>query len=378
MGKYIQLSRCYFDDKDMSDILSNGIFHTRFLLQFARSRGVFISNKEPHENIIRYLSRLGYSWQELLNIADKLNSEDREERQSARRIEGVKDVDEIEKVLNQVKEDRGPRLKEVYSIKKRGEIFEVEVTHVDIDTSKQKAFQRRKITSKLEFEKVGERIDVRHHQNDKCKEIANQVIEMLQKLTTTELKSIAIELTGVRDPVKRTAFFLSLTQNIKDFRHIDVIDLKVANRFPDLAPKPNGESNGEEEKEAEETQEEAEIKSLVRQAALSGQGLLTSELYKKLRETGYYLSNVVWSAKETKGEERLVEFVSGFGKPIEAVDFFYDVKKIYPRDDEADQNKTQGELFSAERPRLRRLLEAAAYESLSELQKSDANPDKKQ
>jgi hypothetical protein len=380
MGKYIQLSRCYLDDRDMSDILSNGQFNTRFLLQFARNRGVFISNKDPHANIIKYLSRQGYSWQELLRIAEKLNSEDREERQSTRRVEGVKDSEQIEKVLGEVKEARVSD-KQICAVKKKGNIYEMEVTHVEIDTTKQKAFQRRQLTSKLEFEQIGDRLDVRHHQNDTCKAIANQVIELLQKHTKSDLKSTSIELTGIRDPVKRTAFFLSLTHKVKEFRHIDVIDLKVSNRFPEVAPAtknvPSATDDNEENESKEETQEEAEIKSLVKHAALSGQGLLTSELYKKLRETGYYLSNVIWSAKELKGEERLVEFVSGFGKPVEALDFYYDVRKIYPRDDEADQTKTQGELLSLDRTRLRRLLEIAAYESLAELQKPDDAKEKK-
>jgi hypothetical protein len=267
-------------------------------------------------------------------------------------------------------------LNEVYSIHKRGDsIFEARITYIEFDPSKQKAFQRREITSKIELEKVGDRIDVRYHQNDRCKEIANQIREKLQNLTQKQLKTTAIELTGVRDPAKRTAFFLSLKNKLTNFRHIDVIDLKVANRFPDLNQEQAGKAD--EDATKEETEEEAEIKSMVKHAALTGQGLLTSELYRKLQETGYFLTNMSWSARETIGEARLVEFLAGFGKPVEATDFFYDVRKVFPRDDPEDKKRTQGELLATERPRLRRLLELAAYESLAELQAADDGTEEK-
>jgi hypothetical protein len=372
MGKYLQLSRSYFDDKDMSDILSNGVFNQRFLLSFARSRGIFIGHKENRDNIIKYISRWGYSWRELLSIADRINSDDHEERQSTRRVEGVDSTEQVEQVIKQIQDDRGSRLKEVYTVRKCDDYtFEIQVTHIDIDPSKQKAFQRRQVTSKFEIQKVGDRIDVRHNQNDKCKEIASQLIASLKKLANKDLKTTTIELTGIRDHVKRTAFFLALTNKVKDFRHIDVLDLKVSNRFPDVDKKEDNGEASEDDKEHQETQEEAEIKSMVKHAALSGQGLLTSDLYKKLRETGYFITNVAWSAREVNGEARLVEFIAGFGKPVEATDFYYDVKKIYPRDDPKDREQTQAELFGKERPRLRRLLEAAAYDSLEEVQKPD-------
>jgi hypothetical protein len=84
-----------------------------------------------------------------------------------------------------------------------------------------------------------------------------------------------------------------------------------------------------------------------------------------------------WSARETIGEARLVEFLAGFGKPVEATDFFYDVRKVFPRDDPEDKKRTQGELLATERPRLRRLLELAAYESLAELQAADDGTEEK-
>jgi len=363
MSKYIQLSRYYFSDKDLADVLGNSAFGERALLHLGRQRGFFFSPLEKKRQLVHLLSHVPFDWDGLKDLAEKLNSEDRDKKRSTRRIEDFTDLEAVNKALNELKTERGVAEQEVYTIQKKGVgVYHVDVAYTDIDTSKARAFQRTEAHSTIELEKVGNRIEVRFSHDDHSREVIQALFVKLKASVNKELKSVDIELTGVRDPALRSQFFVNLRQKLKDFRPIDVLDLSFDRRLPEETQ--TGETDQDD---ADENEEQAEIKTMVRKAAFSGQGLLSSELSNKLRETGYFISRIKWSAKETKGDERLVEFESGFEDPVMATGFYYDVKKVYPRDDPEDKKKTQGELLRAERPRLRNILADAAFVSLDEI-----------
>jgi hypothetical protein len=360
MSKYIQLSRYYFSDKDLADVLGNSAFSERSLLQIGRQRGFFFSPLEKKRQLVHLLSHVPFDWEGLKDLAEKLNSDEREKKRSTRRLEDFTDLDAINKALNELKTERGAKKQEVYTIHKKGaDAYHVDVGYTDIDTSKARAFQRTEAHANIELVKVENRIEVRFSHDERSREVVQALFEKLKASLNKELKAVDIEMTGVRDPALRSQFFVNLRQKLKDFRQIDVLDLAFDRRLP--------EEVENKEADQEENEEKSEIKAMVRKAAFSGQGLLSSDLTKKLRETGYFISRIKWSAKETKGEERLVEFESGFEDPVMATGFYYDVKKVYPRDDPADKKKTHADLLRAERPRLRNILADAAFISLEEI-----------
>ena len=359
MSKYIQLSRYYFSDKDLADVLSEPAFSERVLLQLGRQRGFFFSPLENKRKLVHLLSRIPLDWDALKDLAERLNSDALDKKRSTRRIENFGDLDVVNKMLTELKNERGPKQEEVYTIRKKSEnVFVVDVSYIDIDTSKARAFQRTESHSTIELEKIENRIEIRFSHDERSREIVQALFDKLRASVNTPLETVDIELTGVRDPALRSHFFVNLRQKVKNFRPIDVLDLAFDRRLPEVLEKTDKEG------EPKETGEQEEIKTMVRRAAFSGQGLLSSDLAQKLRETGYFITRIKWSAKETEGEERLVEFESGFDDPIMATGFFYELKKVYPRDDPEDQKRTHSELLRGERPRLRNLLAEAAYLSL--------------
>lgn len=363
MSKYIQLSRYYFSDKDLADVLGDPAFSERRLLHLGRQRGFFFSPLEKKKQLVHLLSHVPFDWDGLKDLAERLNSDEREKKSSTRRLEDFNNLDAVNKALNELKTERGVKEQEVYNIQKKSEnVYRVDVAYTDIDTSKARAFQRTEAHSTIELEQVGNRLEVRFSHDDRSREVIQALFEKLKASLNKELKTMDIELTGVRDPALRSQFFVNLRQKLKDFRPVDVLDLSFDRRLPEEAEKAESK-----EDESEETEDQAEIKTMVKKAAFSGQGLLSSELTNKLRETGYFISKIKWSAKETTGDERLVEFESGFDNPVMATGFFYDVKRVYPRDDPEDKKKSQAELLRAERPRLKNILADAAFVSLNEL-----------
>lgn len=374
MAKFIQLARCYYNDKDIEDILGNPRFSAKALLQIARERGIVLSSDERIEDVIKYLSIQYFDWGSLTGLTSRLNREESEERRATVRLENLSSIDAVEKAAERAKSNCSTSRDVIHVSKQSGKIV-VSGSYIEIDPTKSRAVQREERKFLLEFAEDRGAIKVEYtHSGRAAGLIASIVNELKNEDATKDVALKRISLAGIRDPVLRTDFLLKVRGTMKEFRALDVLDINVDHRFEAAVKQDDDDSEaGSSPRDAlDETSEEAEVKSLVRSAALHGSGLLTSDLYQRLRENGYYIYKLVWSAKELVGAGRVMEFEVGFENPIKAEGFYYDLKRVLPTESDREDGKTQHELLVSERPRVRHVIAEACYSSLAEVESLSA------
>lgn len=367
MSKYIQLARCYFDDKDIEDLLSNPRFNQRALLQIAKERGVFLSPDLSREEIIRYLSMQYFDWDAKTEIVERLNRPDTEEKRATVQFQGKGDLSAIEKAIEQVKSSLSVN-RETVNVTKVGERLVIKGAYVDLDPTRSKAVQREQKTFSIEFASTGGVINAEYTHTERAGVLISKIVDQLKGNEETKETSLRrVSLGGIKDAALRTEFLLKVRSGLEGFRALDVHDLNVDHRFEELKKEANLDEETTEEEESHSAEKE-EVKSMVRSAALRGNGLLTSELYQKLRDSGYYIYKIAWSSKEIDGEGRAMDFEAGFDDPIRGEGFSYDVKRIIQTEADKEAGKTQHELITTERPRIRRIISDSVYKALKEIE----------
>lgn len=361
MAKHIQLARCYFNDKDIADVLSNPRFSERALLKLAQGSGIVFNPGVHKSSLVSYLSRMPFDWRRLQEVAKHLERPEKEERRGATRLDRKITSDELEKAIETIKASRAGK-REDFKIEKNGNRFVVRGKFIEIDHSKSKALQREEKEYSIEIDPTSAQPSIQFTHNPKAREFVSELINQLKTEKETEIES-PIDLGAIKDPAMRTEFFLKLRRLMPGFRQIDVQDIKVDRRVEEPVEK-DSESDDEEDSD-EQAQEEA--KAMVKSAAFTGHSLLSSELYQKMREMGYYVYRMQWSSIETDSSGRLMEFEAGFENPILANSFHYDVKRVFPNEQDKTAGLTQLEVTNRQRDRVRRLLVEAAYKALEEI-----------
>lgn len=366
MAKHIQLARCYFNDKDIADVLSNPRFNDRALLKLAQGSGIVFNPDEHKSALVSYLSRMPFDWRRLQEVAKHLERPEKEERRGATRLDRKVTSDEMEKAIEAVKISRAGK-REEFKVDKVGDHFVVRAKFIEIDHSKSKALQREEKEYTIEIDPKSAQPRIQFTHSPKAREFVADLIKQLKPAPDSEIES-PIDLGAIKDPALRTEFFLKLRRLMPGFRQIDVQDIKVDRRVEVPVESTTGDDNDESEDTDEQAQEEA--KAMVKTAAFTGHSLLSSELYQKMREMGYYVYRMQWSSIETDSSGRLMEFEAGFENPILANSFHYDVKRVVPNEQDKTAGLTQLEVTNRERDRVRRLLVEAAYQALEEIRTS--------
>lgn len=365
MSKYIQLARCYFDDKDIEDLLSNPRFNQRALLQIAKERGVFLSPDDSREDIVRYLSMQYFDWAAKSSIAARLNKAEAEEKRATVQFEKVATLTAIEKAAEKVKMEL-PQNRETVSVSKVGDRLVLSGTYIDVDPTRSKAMQREQRQFMVEFAVDKGAVKAEYTHSERAGSLISKIVAELKADEATKDTSVRrVSMSGIKDPALRTDFLLKVRTGLAGFRPLDVHDVNVDHRF-EVAPDENEDED--ENDGGSTTAEEEEVKSLVRSAALHGNGLLTCELYQKLRESGYYIYRLAWSARELEGDGRAMDFEAGFDDPVRGEGFAYDLKRVLPTESDKEAGKTQHELLLSERPRVRRIIADAVYTALAEIE----------
>ncbi len=364
MAKHVQLARCYFNDKDIADVLSNPRFGERSLLRLAQSIGIVFNSSEPKSALVSYLSRVPLDWKQLQVVAKALETPEREERRGVTRLEQDLSSEQIEQAIERVRTSRAGN-REDFKVEKLDGRLVLKGRYIEIDHSRTKALQREEKEYSVEIDPTSAKPNIQFTHSPKAREFVAALVQQLKPEPESEIEA-PIDLGAIKDPALRTDFFLKLRRLMPGFRQIDVLDLRVDHRFEQAA---DGE-DAEDEAESADEQVQEEMRGMVRSAAFQGHGLLTSELYQKLRELGYFVYRMQWSSVEADSSGRLMEFEVGFEDPVRASSFHYDLKRVVPNEHDRNSGLTQLEVTARERDRVRRMLVDAAYKALEEIKES--------
>lgn len=366
MPKFVQQSRYHLDDKDLSDLLSSPWIGERFLLKFAKRKGMVLSDDETRESTVEYLSRQIFSWQDISLLAEELNQADRDDKTSTCQIDHSQSDINLSEVLQTVKNDRNQKHQEVYQIKKLSSgSYDVTVTYTEIDPYLSRPFQKKEKNVVLAIDPKKGLLEVQHSSNDRASQIVASIAKAIELLSKKQVTTRVIELADIHDTDLRSQFFLEITSKVTGFRMLDVKDLKVDHRLPEITSTAEGtiDPAGEAAEKNEAAVET--LQAIVRQAAFTGQNLVDSQIYQELRNEGYFICSINWLARELDGEDRNVEFFAEFGDTVNFRGFRFDVRKIGAAAKDKDTKITLTDL----RRRYLGRLEEASYAAMSSIQK---------
>ncbi len=359
MSKFVHHASYYLDDKDLSDLFEAQNLPPRFLLRFARRRGLFLGDKTAKEDLIRALCMAPISWEDVGTIAEAINADDRDTNQMTVQLTAGVDFDGLPGALERVKGWLEAN-REIPVLTKTGEnSYRLEVRFVEVQPQRTRPLQRVERHVTVEVEQVEGRLDIRHSEHPHAKQIVRRLVAEIPNKQEEEKRERTVSLWSIREPLLRIKFFTDLIDGVEGFTPSEVTDLQVDRRFP--------EQDGTDDDDARLADEER-ITGLVKRAVLSGDRLLNSQFYYELRDSGYYIGSIKWLANELGGDQRQVEFSAGFKDPILATDFVFDVRRVARREKDGSYGKAERNQ-PVDRPRLLKAIEAAAYQAMEGLEK---------
>lgn len=371
MSKFVQHASYYLDDKDLSDLFTAQNVSPRFLLRFARRRGLFLSDKGTKEDLVRALCMAPISWEDVSVIAEAINSEDRDTKQMTVQLTSGVDFSGLPAALERVKSWLEAN-REIPTITKVGDnAYKLEVGFLELQPQRTRPLQRVERRVTIEIEQVEGRLDIRFSAHEHARQIVRKLVGEIPSKQDDKKSERTVSLWSVHEPLLRIKFFTDLINNIDGFVLSEVTDLQVDRRFP-TAEKGDADEN---QQTPEDDEQKKEAVGLVKRAILSGESLLNSDFYRKLRDAGYYIGSVIWTANELGGARRQVEFSAGFKDPILATDFIFDIRRVAKRDKDGEYGKPERNQ-PVDRPRLLKLIEAGAYTAMENIASPPLSPDR--
>jgi hypothetical protein len=374
----------YFaDDKDLLDLLSTAKHRLTVakLVEMARSRGLCLSAENPRGALIAEIARLPHGWHELVALLEATDSNERPEKLSSCKLDGVFTVKDIYDAAEMVRDDRVEKNGgEVYNIEHFDKLVRVRVKYSDLDASKTRLVQRSQREFVVEFEKVDGGFRVRHEAQERAHDVLGAIEDVLLKATpgTSTAKRVNVELGAIRKPEQRTEFFLKLIKGLTGFTLEDVKGVRgsrlSSSREDEGAEQSEADEHGSDDGE-EIDAEEATFVAEVKRIALQGDGILNSAQYKNLVEDAFFVSSIVWTSIENSPTGVRAEFDASFSNPEEGTGFTYAVRKVWERGTTGDLKK--GKMPPAkvrEDKRLVRVLEEAAHAAMTDVVSASLAP----
>lgn len=270
-------NRLYFmNDKNIRDGLLAHRVKTEHLISLLLNKGVIVAQDSNKSTLLEILQTMRFDYHDYVYLSAILENPDRRDSQSTTELPTKCTAVQVTEALKNVTKICSNDEIDV-SIKLSGKKAKVEFNYVDIDYSKAPMRQRTPKKGVLEIDfSSGDDTSIRFPATDVGKKVKDQLITEITRNLGQELKPIEIDFEH-SSPKTRTDFFTKLI-SLPGYSVYDVVVVSVRNA--------GGEDN------------ESDFTGQVRRAALSGKGLLTSEIYKSFPSKEYNIFKIVWKVQQ--------------------------------------------------------------------------------
>ncbi|MDI1343291.1 MAG: hypothetical protein PSV22_04205, partial [Pseudolabrys sp.] len=316
------------DDKDVADMLhACGTSHDK-MWDFAASYGILGSKEDVRERMLEYVSRLPMDWRKLARLYEMNSSKDRDEKYSSRELTAKVTLEKVNSIVTEVRTERNDDLaKEKYTVtQKSADVLEVNVTYHDPDFSKTQSLQYRERDIKILVEKKGEKLDIRHHSNERATQIVDQITQKIAAALGANPPQRTLSFSGIRDPKVRTQFFIDLINKIPGSRMHNVSSVKVYRLRLEKAPVVPHTAPDEEPDQDEEAKE---VAAEVRKVVLSGANLILSDEYRAIEARGFFIGSITWVSELQESDKPRFEMAAEFNDPDRPSNMSYMVSGKY-------------------------------------------------
>jgi len=351
-------------DKEIYDVLMSAKqrINSGVILELAKDRGIFYSSQDSREALVHSLSLLSHDYHDLNIILDHREHAGRAEKLTSVTLNAALTIDEIKEVIKEYITE-SPSDEKVTSHAKGTEQYVVNIKYSEMDYGKTRLVQRTPKEAGLEFHIEGEKTIVRMPSSAKAKEVFGKIKNKLDGMKKAEIQTDLIEIGEFNTSESRTEFFTSLISKLKGFNLDNVTSVKV---------EPIKKELNEDELDLEDDQSKEEAKqvalALVKNVALKGETLLASDEYQSLLKKGFFITAIIWRAKQTSTPYPIVEFEAAFEEPESGKGFKYSVRGMLNFVD-GEYTKTLRPISAEEKQTWLSLIEETATLTIAEIRK---------
>ena len=362
MAQHVRDPSVYLNDKNIYDGLKaarNKATPGR-LIEFARGRGLILSDDEPLEDLIRYISRLTHSWDDLQLMVDLVSTASRAEKYTTYRIPLATSPEDLIKVINRLREQHSKAGDEIWKqTKPNAKTVALVVSYTLPDFKRTAVAQLTQHTCKITFSIGANDLQVRYSAQERAEEILRTVIHRLKDALDQDAEAELIELSQVKSNRLRSLFFTQLIELLPGFRLVQVPTVRGSNGS--LADKPS----------RVEQQAASAIQGAIKRVHFSGTSIVKTSEYRRFfgsteataDEPAFHIAAIVWIGDDTERTEGIrAEFEARFSDQTNCSGFTYRVRKIWYRDSGGALRRTASHPDPLDEDRLMRLIETTAGE----------------
>lgn len=344
MKTYLE-SSIYFTEKDIYDALmsSKRTMTIPLIIELARDKGIILSPEEPRNELVKYLSSLLYDYYDLNVLIDHITPSYKKEKSKVTTIDTQIDAAQLKSIA---KEFTNQDL--VIQINKDPNFTNKTVLKIgydEVDFSKTRLRQKIRKESTIEITEKDGKSTISKPSNDKVDEIMQKILEKVENKNNIKIAERKINL-GAFEHKKKIQYFTSLINSIDGCKLHDVVKVTV------------NYNNDDDNSDIEDN-----VITMITNASFKGKNLLSTPEYQDLKNKGFYITSIIWSAIETKTNGDKLEFEASLtpsSTNIEEVSFA--AKGIYRFKEKDQYTSTKRALNPDEIIKYTNILESAAFQ----------------
>jgi len=336
-------SSIYFTQREIYDALmsSKKVMSIPLLMELAKDRGILISSEDTREEIIEYLSYFVYDYYDLNTLIDHITPSYKKEKSKVTQIDTIVDVNDIQKASKDIINNQNNKtmIDVVKDIQNPNKTI-VNISWEETDYGKNRLRQKIRKESIVEITEENGITTISKDSNQTVDKVVETIFQKISEKKDVIIKEEKINLYGLTFQQK-TQYFTNLINGIDGCRLMDVIKVSV---------------NKEDEFDTEE-----DILNMITKASFKGIGLLNTEEYQKLKDTGYFITSIIWQSVETKKDGDKIEFEATLSISKKSEELTFAPKGIFRSQGNKEYTKTKRPLKEEELVEYTKKLEKLSF-----------------
>ncbi len=356
-------------DKEIYDVLMSAKqrIGTGVILELAKDRGIFYSSKDSRESLVHNLSLLPHDYHDLNVILDQREHAGRSEKLTSITLNAVLTIEDIKEVAKEYMAET-PSDEKAVGHQKGTDQYLVNVRYSEVDYSKTRLVQRTPKEAGIEFHVEGDKTVIRMPANAKAREIVGNIKDRLDGRKKTDIPTEMIEISEFASAAQKTQFFTLLISTMKGFKLDNVTSVKVE---PIKKDPEADELDLEDDQNREQAKQEA--LALIKNVALKGESLLASEEYQSLQKKEFFITSIIWRAKQITIPYPIIEFEAAFEEPEAGRGFKYSVRGALNFTD-GEYTKTLRPIEQDDKQHFLTIIEQTARNAIAEIRNAAGEP----
>lgn len=344
-------------DKALYDALNQAAVTQAEMRSLFLTHGVVISKNTNRRELATHYSRLLHDYDDFQALARLFDTGHRRERLASFRIRSKATLDDFESAIHHVVGNLKNNADAASVSANDDGSLRINVRYKVFNFNKSEFRQIETRDAVVTVEAEGDTIVIRGPQNDKVDEISREIISYVEGRVEGNVDIDEISLEMYPTASERTQFFLHLIDAVNGYKRHDVTDVYV------YKPSPKAENLEDATDSLDDDTDDVKLGVHISRASLKGQNVLESNELKRLLKRGFYISKIVWQAKEAQFDSDIYEFEAQFTEPETCTRFSYLCRGYYKYIGQDEYTKSKSHLPPQEDREISQLIENAARTS---------------